>query len=116
MARMMVTQWGMSDVGPVAYGSEDQPIFLGKEIARHQDYSEDTARQIDAAVRTIMVTCYEDAKSILTEHRDQLEALTNALVERETLVDSEIRVLLGLPEGSYTHDLRDSEEESGEET
>jgi cell division protease FtsH len=116
MARMMVTQWGMSDVGPVAYGSEDQPIFLGKEIARHQDYSEDTARQIDAAVRTIMVTCYEDARSILTEHRDQLEALTNALVERETLVDSEIRVLLGLPEGSNAHDLRDSEEEPGEET
>jgi cell division protease FtsH len=97
-ARKMVCEWGMSsDIGPIAFGQEDEPIFLGKEIARHRDYSEGTAQTIDAAVHKIIDTALADVERILTEHRDQLECLAEALVERETLDDDEIRVLLGFP-------------------
>ncbi len=95
-ARKMVCEWGMADqMGPVAYGAEDEPIFIGKEIAQHKDYSEDTAMRIDAAIKKILETALVRVTSILTEHRDQLEKLAEALVIRETLEDSEIRVLLG---------------------
>jgi cell division protease FtsH len=98
LARKMVTDWGMSELGPVAFGQEDEPIFLGKEIARHKDYSEDTALRIDAEVKRILVEALERARTILTEHRDQLELLADALVERETLNDAEVKGLLGLGE------------------
>jgi cell division protease FtsH len=109
LARRMVTEWGMSELGPVAFGQEEEPIFLGKEIARHKDYSEETAREIDAAVRRIMTNCYEVAKEILTEHRDQLEKMTDELVERETLTDAEVRELLGLPKRDSSNDLSQAE-------
>jgi cell division protease FtsH len=109
LARRMVTEWGMSELGPVAFGQEEEPIFLGKEIARHKDYSEETAREIDAAVRRIMTNCYEAAKEILTEHRDQLEKMTDELVERETLTDAEVRELLGLPKRDSSNDLSQAE-------
>ena len=95
-ARKMVCEWGMADqLGPVAYGAEDEPIFIGKEIAQHKDYSEDTAMRIDAAIKKILEAALARVTSVLTEHRDQLEKLADALVARETLEDAEIRVLLG---------------------
>jgi len=114
LARRMVTEWGMSELGPVAYGQEEEPIFLGKEIARHKDYSEETAREIDSAVRRITTQCYDETKSLLQEHRDELETLTDALVERETLTDSQVRSLLGFPAvrnpADFAVDGDDSEE------
>jgi len=103
IARRMVTEWGMSDIGPVAFGKEDEPIFIGKEIARHKDYSEHTAEAIDAEVRRILNESLQEATDILTEHRDQLELLTDALVERETLSDLDIRELLGFPPPTYSY-------------
>ena len=98
LARRMVCEWGMSEeIGPVAYGQEDEPIFLGKEIARHKDYSEMTAQRIDDAVRTILEECLSEAKKILTKNTDKLKALAEALVTRETLIDEEIRELLLFP-------------------
>jgi len=98
LARRMVCEWGMSpDLGPVAYGQEDEPIFLGKEIARHKDYSEETARRIDAAVSSIVQTALNEVEAIIAQHRDQLVLLADTLVERETLDDDEIRELLGFP-------------------
>jgi cell division protease FtsH len=82
-------------MGPVAYGAEDEPIFIGKEIAQHKDYSEDTAMRIDAAIKKILEDALSRVTSLLTEHRDQLEKLADALVQRETLEDSEVRNLLG---------------------
>ncbi|MFW6313733.1 MAG: cell division protein FtsH, partial [Spirochaetota bacterium] len=114
IARKMVTEWGMSQLGPVAYGQEDQPIFLGKEIARHKDYSEEKARQIDEAVQKILSESFEDTRRILTEHKDELERLTEALVERETLADFEVRELLGLPEHRNLTDMRGDEDEPDE--
>jgi cell division protease FtsH len=98
MARHMVCEWGMADeLGPVAYGQEEEPIFLGKEIARHKDYSEETARHIDHAVKEILDRARGEADRIIREHRDGLEALADALLTRETLVDEEVRQILGLP-------------------
>ena len=99
LARRMVCEWGMSaDIGPIAYGQEDEPIFLGKEIARHKDYSEETARRIDAAIDEIIRTAMKEVEEILTAHREQLILLSETLVEKETLDDDEIRILLGFPE------------------
>jgi cell division protease FtsH len=97
LARRMVTEWGMSELGPVSFGQEDEPIFLGKEIATHKDYSESTAQAIDNEVSRVLKACYADAERILTEHRAQLDQLATALVEHETLSDQEIRVMLGFP-------------------
>ncbi|MDR2898382.1 MAG: ATP-dependent zinc metalloprotease FtsH [Spirochaetaceae bacterium] len=107
IARRMVCEWGMSDeLGAVAFGQEDEPIFLGKEIARHKDYSENTAMRIDSAIRTILEEAKNRALSILTEHRSELDILSSALVERETLDDADIRALLGFAaaEGPLTEE------------
>ena len=98
MARHMVCEWGMAEeLGPVAYGQEEEPIFLGKEIARHKDYSEDTAQRIDRAVKRILDQAQTLAQEILEVRKRELEKLADALLTRETLVDDEIRGLLGLP-------------------
>jgi cell division protease FtsH len=100
MARHMVCEWGMADeLGPVAYGQEDEPIFLGKEIARHKDYSEETAQRIDNAIKKILDRARSTADRIIRERRDGLEALADALLSRETLVDDEVRQILHLPVG-----------------
>ena len=95
IARRMVTEWGMSDLGFISLGSEGEPLFLGREIAQHKDFSEETARRIDEQINKILGECMEDATRILTEHKDQLDKLAQALVARETLDDNEVRELLG---------------------
>jgi cell division protease FtsH len=98
MARNMVCEWGMAEeLGPVAYGQEDEPIFLGKEIARHKDYSEDTAQRIDRAVREILDRARDNALKIIEERKNELEKLADALLARETLIDDEVREIIGLP-------------------
>jgi cell division protease FtsH len=84
------------EVGPIAYGQEDEPIFIGKEIARHKDYSEDTARKIDKAVKEILDRARQSARSILEAHKTELEKLAIELMARETLVDDEVRAILGI--------------------
>ncbi|MFP4268132.1 MAG: ATP-dependent zinc metalloprotease FtsH [Spirochaetaceae bacterium] len=107
IARRMVTEWGMSrDLGFVSYGQEEEPIFIGKEIAQHKDYSEYTAQKIDNEVRDILDECLRDVEKILAEHKDQLTALSEALVKKETLDDAEIRVLLGFPAYSSASSLK----------
>jgi cell division protease FtsH len=98
MARRMVCEWGMAEeLGPVTYGQEDEPIFLGKEIARHKDYSEETAKTIDNAVRKILEEAVKTAQGILGSRKTELEKLADALITRETLADEEVRTLLGIP-------------------
>jgi cell division protease FtsH len=106
MARQMACEWGMAEeLGPVAYGQKEEPIFIGKEIARHKDYSEETARSIDAAIKRILDGGRSIAEKILLENRPKLEALAGALLEKETLIDHEIRLLLGFPEREDTASL-----------
>ena len=95
IARRMVTEWGMSKLGFISLGSEGEPLFLGREIARHKDFSEDTAKKIDKEILDILSSCMEETKKILTEHRDQLDKLANELITRETMDDNEVRALLG---------------------
>jgi cell division protease FtsH len=111
IAHRMVCEWGMTEeVGVVSYGQEEEPIFMGKEIERRKGYSEYTAQQIDVAVKKLVTEARERAKSILVEHKDQLLKLTDALVEKETLSDAEIRELLGFP---VSADGEVNEQESG---
>ncbi|MDR0376119.1 MAG: ATP-dependent zinc metalloprotease FtsH [Treponema sp.] len=98
MARNMVCEWGMSEeMGPIAYGQEDEPIFIGKEIARHKDYAEETAKRLDKAIKKILDNARIAAENILSKHKDKLEKLADVLMARETLSDDEVRLLLGLP-------------------
>ena len=98
IARRMVCEFGMSEeLGPVTYGQEDEPIFIGKEIARHKDYSDDTARSIDLAIRRLLDDGRKNAERIIAEHRKELDLLTEALLRQETLDDAEVRALFGLP-------------------
>ncbi len=94
IARQMVCDWGMSELGPLAYGKKEEAIFLGREIAQHRDYSEDTAIRIDLEVKKIVTTAYSRARTTLESHRDALERIAVALLEREVLDGSQIRQLI----------------------
>ncbi|HEY0510810.1 MAG TPA: AAA family ATPase, partial [Thermoanaerobaculia bacterium] len=90
MARRMVCEWGMSELGPLAYGSKDEPVFLGREFAQRADYSQDTAIRIDHEISRIVQSGYERAKGILSEYRAVLDTIARALLERETLDGEEV--------------------------
>ncbi len=95
LARKMVCEWGMSHaMGPLTFGKREEAIFLGKEFARHQDYSEATAVKIDEEIRRIISTAYSSARNILEEHRAALDAIAAALLEHEVLDGSEIHELI----------------------
>jgi cell division protease FtsH len=95
LARMMVTRWGFSDdLGPVAYGENQDEVFLGYQVARQTNISEDTSRKIDAEVRRYVEEGLAEARKILTEKRADLETLAKGLLEFETLSGDEIKDLL----------------------
>ena len=94
-ARAMVCRWGMSEkLGPLAFGKSEGEVFLGRDFSAAKDYSEDTARQIDAEVRGIVIGCYENGKRLLTESKDALQRIADALVEYETLDAEDVNILL----------------------
>ncbi|HOE89356.1 MAG TPA: ATP-dependent zinc metalloprotease FtsH [Sphaerochaeta sp.] len=95
IAHRMVTEWGMSDLGFINLSDESEPLFLGRQITQRKDYSEETARRIDEEMKKILDSAMAETRKILSEHRDQLDTLTEALVEHETLDDNEVRALLG---------------------
>ncbi len=91
LARKMVCEWGMSEkLGPLTYGAKEEEIFLGREVTRHRDFSEDTANVIDDEVKKIVSSCMKRAEKILSENIDKLHRLANALLEREILDGDEI--------------------------
>jgi cell division protease FtsH len=95
LARKMVCEWGMSErMGPLAFGKQEEQIFLGREIAQHKDYSEVTAIAIDEEVRGLVAGGYETAKSILSSNVHILHALAQALIDREELSAEEIHRLV----------------------
>jgi len=97
LARKMVCEFGMSNLGPLTFGKKEEQIFLGREIAQHQDYSEDTAIKIDQEVKRIVMEQYERARQIIIEHRDALDRLAQELLSRETLDSVQIRrIVAGL--------------------
>ena len=94
LARKMVCQYGMSKLGPLTFGRQEEQIFLGREISQHRDYSEETAESIDRQVHNFVIEGYERAKGILTDNKDALVRIAKALLERESLDAVEIQMLL----------------------
>src|SRR5438093_870727 len=99
LARKMVCEWGMSDaMGPLTFGKKEEQIFLGREIAQHQDYSEDTALKIDQEVKRFVTDNYQRSHRLLAEHKDTLVKIADALLAREVLDAEQVRRLAaGLP-------------------
>ncbi|MFQ5777498.1 MAG: ATP-dependent zinc metalloprotease FtsH [Terriglobia bacterium] len=94
LARKMVCEWGMSGMGPLTFGKKEEAIFLGREIAQHRDYSEETAIRIDQEVKKIVTTAYQAAREILEGKRETLESIAQALLVREVLDAQEINLLI----------------------
>jgi cell division protease FtsH len=94
IARKMVCEWGMSELGPLTFGKKEEAIFLGREIAQHRDYSEDTAIKIDQEVKKIVMTAYQRAREVLEKNREVLERIAQALLDREVLDAVEINLLI----------------------
>ncbi len=99
LARRMVCEWGMSNtMGPLTFGKKEEQIFLGREIAQHQDYSEDTALRIDQEVKRFVTDNYDRANAIITEHKQRILDMADALLARETLDAEQVkRLCAGLP-------------------
>jgi cell division protease FtsH len=95
IARHMVCEWGMSSLGPIAYGDNQDQIFLAKEISRAHGYSEETARKIDSEIHRFVEEQYQRAKDVLTKHREALDKVAAALLEYETI------------EGRHVHEILD---------
>jgi cell division protease FtsH len=94
IARKMVCEWGMSELGPLSFGKKEEQIFLGREIAQHRDYSEDTAIKIDAAVQKIVRSAYSEASALIEERSEALVRIAEALLEREVLDGDEVHQLI----------------------
>jgi cell division protease FtsH len=113
LARAMVCEYGMSEMGPLTFGKKEEQIFLGREIAQHRDFSEDTAIKIDSEVKKIITAQYKRAKGIIEDNRETLIRLAECLLERESLDGVEIRrIVAGLPldDDSHQIDSGDSED------
>src|SRR2546423_8209315 len=91
LTRAMVCEYGMSELGPLTFGKKEEQIFLGREIAQHRDFSEDTAIKIDQEVKKIISEQYERARQIIEENRDTMVRLSETLLERESLDGVQIR-------------------------
>jgi cell division protease FtsH len=95
LAQKMVRTWGMSEaLGPLSYAKGEEQVFLGREIAQHRDYSEETANKIDAEISRLIGDAYDEAKKVLEEHLDLLHALADLLLEQETVLGKELDELI----------------------
>jgi cell division protease FtsH len=94
LARRMVTQYGMSDLGPIQFGRGNHQVFLGRDFGEERNYSEEVASKIDAQVRSIIESCYERGRTILTENWDKVERMVKSLLEYETVDAEEVRAIL----------------------
>jgi cell division protease FtsH len=94
LARRMVCEYGMSRLGPLTFGKKEEQIFLGREIAQHRDFSEETARQIDLEVRRLIDEAYQSAYTIINANQDPMHRIAAALLERETIDAEEVKMLI----------------------
>jgi len=94
LARKMVCKWGMSELGPLNLGVEEQEIFLGKDLVKHQNYSDETAKLIDAEIKSIITRNYQKAKDILKEYKNQFLELAEKLLEKEVLTAEEVYAIV----------------------
>ena len=107
LSRKMVCDWGMSPMGPMSFGKKEEQIFLGRELAMHKDYSEETARRIDTEIGQIVSACYDTAKKILSENLQILHHLSEELIKREVLNSEDLDAIISgraLPEQEKTEE------------
>ncbi len=119
LARKMVCEWGMSDeMGPLSYGKKEEQIFLGREIAQHRDYSEDTARKIDDAVKTIIYEANDRVTQLLSDNMDILKTIAEELLEKETIMLEDMdRIITELrPDDTTTDEEEKKKDQEPEQT
>ena len=118
IAQKMIRNWGMSDeLGPMSYAKEEDHIFLGREIAQHRDYSEETARKIDAEIDKLIENAYKRAERILKDNLDILHALSDRLLEKETVMGKELDdLILSMKPGFEFPSKTLESEETGKES
>ncbi len=110
IARDMICKYGMSEViGPIAWGEEEENVFLGKQLSRMKNYSEETASEIDAQVKTIVSQCYDHSKEILLKYRDKMDDIAKVLLEKETIEGEELNRLL---KGKFSKNGKADEEDN----
>src|SRR5207237_7345904 len=98
LARKMICEWGMSELGPLSFGKKDEQIFLGREIAQHRDYSEETAIRIDEQVKKLVQGGYNTAEGIIVERSEALVRIAESLLVREILDGNEVmQIIKALP-------------------
>jgi cell division protease FtsH len=113
LARKMVCEWGMSDMGPLTFGKKEEQIFLGREIAQHRDFSEDTAIMIDKEVRKLVMEANDTAQKVLFDNVQVLHDMAHALLEKETLVQEDIQnIIAATKQGSAVKSAEQPVEES----
>jgi cell division protease FtsH len=111
LARKMVMSWGMSEkMGHLALGGRREQVFLGEEIAQRREYSEQTAREIDLEIKRILDESYQRAVETLQEHRQGLEKLVQALVDREEIPGEEVKELIGLDNGGRSGEAAEEQD------
>jgi cell division protease FtsH len=108
LARKMVCEWGMSDLGPLTFGKPEGEIFLGRDFGRTQDYSEATANQIDAEVKRIVTEAYNRAEKIVTENQKVMHRIARTLLEKEVLDGEEVLQIIAEETGTDISKLRKS--------
>ena len=108
MARKMVCEWGMSEMGPLTFGRPEQEIFLGRDFGRTQDYSESTANQIDAEVKRIVTSAYDRAKKLIDDNEKAMHRLARTLLEKEVLDGDEVLQIIAEESGTDVSRLRKS--------
>ena len=94
LSRKMVCEWCMSELGPLSYGKKEEQIFLGREIAQHRDYSEETAIRIDEQVKKLVQGGYDTASAVIEKHSDALVKIAEALLIREILDGNEVKAIV----------------------
>jgi cell division protease FtsH len=117
LAQHMVRNWGMSDLGPMSFSKGEEQIFLGREIAQHRDYSEETAKKIDEEINRLIKNSYDRAKNVLKENLDILHRLSELLLEKETVLGKELdELILSMRPGITLSQPDDFEEDDKNET
>ncbi|MBR9984627.1 MAG: ATP-dependent zinc metalloprotease FtsH [Desulfosarcina sp.] len=118
LAQQMIRSWGMSEtLGPLSFAKDEEQVFLGREIAQHRDYSEETARKIDSEVNRLVMRSYERAEAVLTEYVDVLHKLAEQLLEKETILGAELdEIIRQVRPGIKLPDKPTDKEEAQDET
>ncbi len=114
IARSMVTEYGMSDLGPIQLEEKHEGVFLGRDYAKSRDFSDQVALEIDEQVRKILDECYKNAKKILSKHETLVLLIADALMEHETLTKEQINSLV--ENGKIDPKLLEEEKEEGKDT